>query len=83
MYQLINTCVLFLWALIIHYVTFLSSDTYIVGVQAFCIGNSCVKETGFKAQVDSGTSFTFVPQEVYEKVSKEVLFFFFSFSFFL
>ncbi|PON72572.1 LOW QUALITY PROTEIN: Aspartic peptidase [Trema orientale] len=46
-------------------------DTYIVGVQAFCIGNSCVKETSFKALVDSGTSFTFLPQEVYEKVSKE------------
>lgn len=52
----------------------LSSDTYIVGVQAFCIGNSCMKQTGFKALVDSGTSFTYVPQEVYEKVSKEVLF---------
>ncbi|PON65279.1 Aspartic peptidase [Parasponia andersonii] len=46
-------------------------DTYIVGVQAFCIGNSCIKETSFKALVDSGTSFTFLPQDVYEKVSKE------------
>lgn len=53
--------------------TFLSSDTYIVGVEAFCIGNSCIKETSFRALVDSGTSFTFLPQDVYEKVSKEVL----------
>ncbi|XP_062098613.1 aspartic proteinase-like protein 1 isoform X2 [Humulus lupulus] len=46
-------------------------DTYIVGVQAFCIGNSCIKETNFKALVDSGTSFTFIPEDVYEKVSLE------------
>lgn len=51
---------------------FLSSDTYIIGVQAFCIGNSCIKKTNFKALVDSGTSFTFVPEEVYEVVSEEV-----------
>ncbi|XP_030498834.2 aspartic proteinase-like protein 1 isoform X1 [Cannabis sativa] len=46
-------------------------DTYIVGVQAFCIGNSCIKETNFKALVDTGTSFTFLPEDVYEKVSLE------------
>ena len=41
-------------------------------MQAFCVTNSCIKKTNFKALVDSGTSFTFVPQEVYEIVSEEV-----------
>ncbi|XVF61692.1 hypothetical protein PTKIN_Ptkin08bG0151000 [Pterospermum kingtungense] len=45
--------------------------TYIVGVEACCIGNSCLKETGFSAVVDSGTSFTFLPDEVYERITKE------------
>ncbi|KAH1073563.1 hypothetical protein J1N35_025891 [Gossypium stocksii] len=54
---------------------FLPSDgkyeTYIVGVEASCIGNSCLKQTGFSAVVDSGTSFTFLPNEVYERIAKE------------
>lgn len=54
---------------------FLPSDgkyeTYIVGVEACCIGNSCLKQTGFSAVVDSGTSFTFLPNEVYERIAKE------------
>ncbi|KAA8546851.1 hypothetical protein F0562_003280 [Nyssa sinensis] len=54
---------------------FLPSDgkytTYIVGVEACCIGNSSIEKTGFKALVDSGTSFTFLPSEVYETVVKE------------
>ncbi|XP_043698055.1 aspartic proteinase-like protein 1 isoform X2 [Telopea speciosissima] len=45
--------------------------TYIVGVEGFCIGNSCLKQTGFQAQVDSGTSFTFLPGGVLEKVAAE------------
>ncbi|XVF15127.1 hypothetical protein REPUB_Repub09cG0122700 [Reevesia pubescens] len=54
---------------------FLPSDgkymTYIVGVEACCIGNSCFKQIGFSAVVDSGTSFTFLPNEVYERIAKE------------
>lgn len=48
------------------------SKTYIVGVEACCIGNSCLKQTNFRALIDSGTSFTFLPDEVYEKITKEV-----------
>lgn len=54
---------------------FLPSDgkymTYIVGVEACCIGKSCLKQTGFSAVVDSGTSFTFLPNEVYDRITKE------------
>ncbi|XP_030974434.1 aspartic proteinase-like protein 1 [Quercus lobata] len=45
--------------------------TYIVGVDACCIGNSCLKLTSFRALIDSGASFTFLPDEVYEKIVKE------------
>uniref|UniRef100_A0A5B7CBN8 Putative aspartic proteinase-like protein 1 isoform X1 n=1 Tax=Davidia involucrata TaxID=16924 RepID=A0A5B7CBN8_DAVIN len=45
--------------------------TYIVGVEACCIGSYCLEKTSFKALVDSGTSFTFLPNEVYERVVKE------------
>lgn len=48
---------------------------YIVGVEACCIGNSCLKQTSFKALVDSGTSFTFLPEAVYDKIAMEVHFF--------
>lgn len=41
-------------------------------MEACCIGNSCLKQTSFKALVDSGTSFTFLPEAVYDKISKEV-----------
>ena len=51
---------------------FLFSMTYIIGVDACCIGNSCLKQTGFMALVDSGTSFTFLPNQVYERIAKEV-----------
>ncbi|KAK6922967.1 Xylanase inhibitor, C-terminal [Dillenia turbinata] len=58
-----------------HTTSFLPSDgkylTYIVGVEASCVGNSCPEDSGFKALVDSGTSFTFLPAEVYEKVVQE------------
>lgn len=42
-------------------------------MEACCIGNSCLKQTSFKALIDSGTSFTFLPNEVYEKIAKEVI----------
>ncbi|XP_028094136.1 aspartic proteinase-like protein 1 isoform X1 [Camellia sinensis] len=54
---------------------FLPSDgkyiTYIVGVKACCIGSSCLDKTSFEALVDSGTSFTFLPKEAYERVVQE------------
>ncbi|KAL1336669.1 aspartic proteinase-like protein 1 isoform X2 [Arachis hypogaea] len=46
-------------------------STYIIGVETCCIGNSCLKMTSFKAQVDSGTSFTFLPGHVYESIAEE------------
>ncbi|XLR07677.1 hypothetical protein S83_035615, partial [Arachis hypogaea] len=49
----------------------LSSSTYIIGVETCCIGNSCLKMTSLKAQVDSGTSFTFLPGHVYESIAEE------------
>ncbi|RYR29743.1 hypothetical protein Ahy_B01g054233 [Arachis hypogaea] len=49
----------------------LVSSTYIIGVETCCIGNSCLKMTSLKAQVDSGTSFTFLPGHVYESIAEE------------
>ncbi|KAJ7945367.1 Aspartic proteinase-like protein 1-like [Quillaja saponaria] len=46
-------------------------STYIVAVEACCVRDSCLKMTSFKALVDSGTSFTFLPNKVYETISKE------------
>lgn len=48
------------------------SETYIVGVEACCIENSCLKQTSFKALIDSGTSFTYLPEEAYENIVMEV-----------
>ncbi|KAG6657505.1 hypothetical protein I3843_04G088000 [Carya illinoinensis] len=45
--------------------------TYIIRVEASCIGNACLEQTSFRALIDSGTSFTFLPDELYEKVAKE------------
>ncbi|XP_057490332.1 aspartic proteinase-like protein 1 [Actinidia eriantha] len=45
--------------------------TYLVEVKYYCIGSSCLKQTGFQALVDSGTSFTYLPHEIYEKVVQE------------
>ena len=53
----------------------LFSETYIVGVEACCIGSSCIKQTSFRALVDSGASFTFLPDESYRNVVDEVLLF--------
>lgn len=57
-------------------INFLVSSTYIVGVEACCIGSSCLKMSSFKAQVDSGTSFTFLPGHAYGAIAEEVLQFF-------
>ncbi|CAH9128274.1 unnamed protein product [Cuscuta epithymum] len=43
-------------------------NTYIVEAEYYCLAGSCLKQSGFKAQVDSGTSFTFLPSEIYQKV---------------
>ncbi|KAK9134339.1 hypothetical protein Syun_013669 [Stephania yunnanensis] len=45
--------------------------TYIVGVDGFCIGESCGDRVSLQALVDSGSSSTYLPDKVYEKVSKE------------
>ncbi|KAJ4883119.1 Aspartic proteinase-like protein 1 [Raphanus sativus] len=45
---------------------------YIVGVEACCIGNSCLKQTNFTTLIDSGQSFTFLPQVVYREVALEI-----------
>ncbi|RWR78452.1 aspartic proteinase-like protein 1 isoform X1 [Cinnamomum micranthum f. kanehirae] len=44
---------------------------YIVGVDRLCVGVTCLKQTGFQALVDSGSSFTFLPAHVYEIVTVE------------
>lgn len=44
---------------------------YFVGVESYCVGNSCLKRSGFKALVDSGSSFTYLPSEVYNELVSE------------
>lgn len=51
---------------------FVYSVAYIVGVEACCIGNSCLKQTNFTTLIDSGQSFTFLPQVVYREVALEI-----------
>ncbi|CAH2073309.1 unnamed protein product [Thlaspi arvense] len=45
---------------------------YIVGVEACCIGNSCLKQTSFRTLIDSGQSFTYLPEETYREVALEI-----------
>uniref|UniRef100_A0A6M2ECE7 Peptidase A1 domain-containing protein n=1 Tax=Populus davidiana TaxID=266767 RepID=A0A6M2ECE7_9ROSI len=45
--------------------------TYIVGVEVCCVGASCLKQSSFSALVDSGTSFTFLPDDVFEMIAEE------------
>ncbi|XP_006363948.1 aspartic proteinase-like protein 1 isoform X4 [Solanum tuberosum] len=45
--------------------------TYVVGVESCCFGSSCIEQTSFKAIVDSGSSFTFLPDQIYDRVVKE------------
>ncbi|CAK7347091.1 unnamed protein product [Dovyalis caffra] len=44
---------------------------YFVGVESYCVGNSCLKRSGFNALVDSGSSFTFLPSKVYNELVSE------------
>ncbi|XP_021751817.1 aspartic proteinase-like protein 1 isoform X1 [Chenopodium quinoa] len=47
-------------------------STYVVGVDSVCIGKgTCLKQTSFHAVVDSGFSFTYLPDDVYKKVTQE------------
>ncbi|KAL1207894.1 Aspartic proteinase-like protein 1 [Cardamine amara subsp. amara] len=48
------------------------NNKYVVGVEACCIGNSCLKQTNFRALIDSGQSFTYLPEEIYRKVAVEI-----------
>ncbi|KAG0476240.1 hypothetical protein HPP92_013081 [Vanilla planifolia] len=58
-----------------HTTPFIASDgkyiTYIVEVESFCVGAQCAERTNFLALVDSGSSFTFLPEKVYKRVSLE------------
>ncbi|XP_024977962.1 aspartic proteinase-like protein 1 isoform X1 [Cynara cardunculus var. scolymus] len=44
---------------------------YIIGVENFCIGTTCLDQTTFRAQFDSGTTFTLLPDGVYKLVVEE------------
>ncbi|XP_015571415.2 aspartic proteinase-like protein 1 [Ricinus communis] len=46
-------------------------DAYLIEVESYCVGNSCLKQSGFKALVDSGASFTYLPIDVYNKIVLE------------
>ncbi|OMO94194.1 Peptidase A1 [Corchorus olitorius] len=46
-------------------------ETYVVRVEHLCVGSSCPERSGFLALVDSGTSFTYLPPEIYDKVVLE------------
>ncbi|GER35154.1 eukaryotic aspartyl protease family protein [Striga asiatica] len=48
------------------------NSTYIVGVDACCIGSTCLNETNVEMLVDSGTSFTFLPDQIYQRVVEEL-----------
>ncbi|XP_027149537.1 aspartic proteinase-like protein 1 isoform X2 [Coffea eugenioides] len=39
---------------------------YFIEVDDYCIGSFCLKQNGFQAQVDSGSSFTYLPSEDYK-----------------
>lgn len=42
-------------------------------MERFCIGAKCVGETSMQALVDSGSSFTYLPNDAYKRVTLEVL----------
>jgi hypothetical protein len=48
---------------------FVSRQTYAVDVSKSCVGRKCFEGTSFQALVDSGTSFTSLPQDIYEAVT--------------
>ncbi|XP_057794548.1 aspartic proteinase-like protein 1 [Salvia miltiorrhiza] len=44
---------------------------YFVEVEDYCVGSSCLKQSGYLAQVDTGSSFTYLPSKSYEQVVSE------------
>ncbi|KAK2659651.1 hypothetical protein Ddye_006184 [Dipteronia dyeriana] len=46
-------------------------EAYFVGVESYCVGSSCLQQSGFQAMVDSGASFTYLPTDIYNKVVTE------------
>ncbi|XP_073023461.1 aspartic proteinase-like protein 1 [Primulina eburnea] len=48
-----------------------NNAAYIVQVENFCVSNFCVEQTEFKAQVDTGSSFTYLPSESYKYIVAE------------
>lgn len=46
-------------------------DAYLVGLEHYCIGSFCLNLTQFQALVDSGSSFTYLPAKIYEKIVLE------------
>lgn len=53
-------------------VLFPPSQTYAVNVDKSCVGHKCFEGASFEAIVDSGTSFTALPLNVYKAVTVEV-----------
>lgn len=49
------------------------SDTYFVEVESYCVGSTCLQQSGFQALVDSGASFTYLPNDIYDKVVLKVI----------
>ncbi|XP_042018301.1 aspartic proteinase-like protein 1 [Salvia splendens] len=47
------------------------SSAYLVDVENYCIGSSCLMQTGYQAQVDTGSSFTYLPSKIYEQIVSE------------
>ncbi|ONK73989.1 uncharacterized protein A4U43_C03F1650 [Asparagus officinalis] len=45
--------------------------TYIVEVESFCVKDRCPRKTAFQALVDSGSSFSYLPEDIYNKVTVE------------
>ncbi|KAJ4761528.1 Eukaryotic aspartyl protease family protein [Rhynchospora pubera] len=44
---------------------------YIIEVDRCCVGHKCLEQSGLQALFDTGSSFTFVPQDIYKRVSLE------------
>ncbi|KAL1540532.1 cathepsin D [Salvia divinorum] len=47
------------------------NSAYLVEVENYCVGGSCLMQTGYVAQVDTGSSFTYLPSESYERIVSE------------
>lgn len=48
-----------------------NNAAYIVQVESFCVANLCLEQIEFKAQVDTGSSFTYLPSESYKHIVAE------------